>query len=138
MAYNKPAFHINGHPIPGSFYGLVLRHLNGDRHAAALVFFRCAQANPDNPIKWVRAGLSGPRPYALRPCKAEERGGGEARAWIAANIESRASMRRGMVQMKDALGAFLADLSKQIQAMPVEAEPAKRRKSEPLEQLKLF
>jgi hypothetical protein len=134
---NKPAFYLNSHPIPGSFYGLVLQAVRGDRNQAALVFFRCHIANPANPIAWIRDGLTGPRPYALRPCKAEERGGVEAREWIAATIEGKAGKLRGMVQMRDALAATLADLSKHIAAMPQEPEPVKPVKREAV-QLEMF
>ena len=136
---SKPIFYLHGTGITGPMYGLVIAWCRGSRRDAALACFRCAMAaDVKEPMRWLRDGLCGPVRYAARACKQEERGAGEANAWIEANIEGKHSKRRGMVQMRDALAATLADLSKQISAMPAEPEPEKKARREPAEQLNLF
>jgi hypothetical protein len=106
----KPAFTISGHPIPGSFYGRVLKYCHGDRHLAGLMFYRAR--NAADPVKWLSAGLVR-NGYAWNASKGETDNPSGCRAWIDANISN---IKPGPAPIGDVMGAFFLEQAAKYQA----------------------
>jgi hypothetical protein len=73
------AFIINNQPIPGSFWGKLIKY-TGDKYQAALFIFRARQA--ENIIKFIQAGIKKSDPYILKASREEFDNSTYARAWI--------------------------------------------------------
>jgi len=81
-----PAFYVNGQPISGASWGMVLRCCNRDREQAARIFYRANCARAKNVMAWIRAGLKpGPKgepPYARTATASELFDAPAARQWV--------------------------------------------------------
>ena len=83
-----PVFSINGHPIPWSFWGLIVyKYCNKDRELAARVVYRAMIARDENgkpfenPAGWIIQGLK-KGGYCWNACRDETEAPGKVRAWI--------------------------------------------------------
>ena len=111
-----PAFHVNGLPVPGSYYGMVLwKVCHGDEQAAARIFARAHFCKADNVAKWVKEGLKQKPgegvPYALRACAMEISDPQGFREWIDKEIFKITSTRKPLA---GAVRAALMDMANGI------------------------
>lgn len=85
-----PAFTVNGQPISGALWGMVLKHVRGDKLEAGRVFYRAHIKQARNIPAWIRGGMksaaNGAPGYALMPCRDEYDNGGMVKAWIDTNV----------------------------------------------------
>jgi len=72
---------INNKPVSFA-YRQKVANLIGDPYQAALIFYRCIQANPNDYAAWMHDGMFGEEKFAYTACKDEYDNKPAVNAWI--------------------------------------------------------